>query len=81
MKWQVTMTTLWCDIVGDWVTVLVYADGSTKCSHFTRYGPMTRKIKEKGGSKRELSCNGPTCDLCLSYKEKVFRREAEEARV
>ena len=79
MDWLVTATTLYCDVVGDWVTVMVYPDGAVKCNHFNRYGPVKRKVKG-GGSNEIPECNGSDCALCTGYKEDVFRRDAEMAK-
>lgn len=74
VTWRVTACTFWCDTVGDWATVLVYKDGSVRCSHFNTYGPV---VVRKKGSREESVCEGPTCKLCLDYKEHVFHRETE----
>lgn len=71
MGWQVTATTLYCDAIGEWVTILVYKDGHTGCSHFTKFGEVNRKADGK-----ILECKGPnSCALCAAYKEDVFRRD------
>mgnify|MGYP001097423867 CR=1 FL=1 len=79
MDWIVTATTLFCDVVEHWVTIMVYPDGGTKCNHFNRYGPFKKKVKGKG-SNEIPECNGPDCALCQGYKEDVFRRDAEAAK-
>jgi len=71
MGWQVTATTLYCDAIADWVTVLVYKDGHTGCGHFAKFGEISRKSGDK-----MLVCKGPdSCQLCAEYKEDVLRRE------
>jgi len=76
VEWRVTMKTFLCDIVEDWATVLVYRDGTVKCTHFMRHGPV--KLKNKKSKEEVKLCRGPeNCDLCLAYKEDVFRREKE----
>jgi hypothetical protein len=78
VKWLVTMTTYWCETVEDWASILVYKDGSVRCSHFNAYGPM---IVKRRGSTKETVCEGPTCKLATDYREGVFRREEEEQRL
>ena len=34
VDWQVTATTIYCDAVDDDVTLLVYKDGSAKCTGY-----------------------------------------------
>ena len=75
MGWRVTATTLFCDAVNDWVTVMVYPDGKKGCGHWTRHGKVSRKVGDK-----RLECNGPDCDVCNAYREDVSRRDAEAAK-
>ncbi len=35
-KWQITATTIHCDLVDDFVTIMVYKDWSTKCVWYSR---------------------------------------------
>lgn len=77
MEWRVTMKTFLCDKVEDWATVLVYRDGTVKCTHFMRYGPVELKADKKSQEETKLCEGSEKCDLCLSYKQDVFRREAE----
>ena len=78
MDWIVTATTLFCDVVGDWVTIMVYPDDTVKCNHFARHGPVKRTAKRKESGEIP-ECTGPDCALCTGYKEDVFRRDAELA--
>jgi len=80
MDWLVTASTLFCDIIDDWVTIMVYPEDSPRCSHFVRYG--TVKGVAKGKQHGEIpECTGPAdCALCKEYKEEVFRRDAEAAK-
>ena len=72
--WQVTATTLFCDVVDEWVTILVYKDGTTKCSHVIEHGQTGRKT----GKDEWQECPGPSaCALCTAYKEKVFSENTE----
>jgi len=70
MGWKVTATKLFCDIVNEWVTVMVYHDGTTKCGYYERH------LAEEGGKKKgECPDN---CALLPAYKEDVFRREERD---
>ena len=44
VNWQVTATTIYCDAVADEVTVLVYKDGTAKCTGYTKYGEPGREV-------------------------------------
>ena len=85
VNWQVTATTIHCDAVDDFVTILVYKDGSTRCvGYHNKYGEpnitkQTAKLLKKKGKNlgRELRCEGPECHRVVEYKEKLFAEEAE----
>jgi hypothetical protein len=62
MGWKVTATKLFCDIVKQWVTILVYHDGTTKCGYYERH-PRESQCLER-------------CTVVDAYKEDVFQREA-----
>jgi len=79
LDWQVTATTLFCDQVGEWVTIMVYPDGTVKCNYFVRHGPTKKKVKGEE-SKENRECTGTDCALCTGYKEKVSQRDAEAAK-
>jgi hypothetical protein len=70
MGWNVTATKLFCNIVKQWVTILVYHDGTTKCGYFERH------LADKASNNpREAQCL-EKCTLLHAYKEDVFQREA-----
>jgi len=72
MNWQLTMTLLWCEKVHSWVPVSVYEDGTVRCGHLTRLERSKKKI-----GKSAASCSPASCELCISYKQKVFSREGK----
>ena len=82
-EWEVTAITIYCDAVDDEsVTLLVYNDGSMKCSAYKKYGEpdkeisklMKRKEKRVG---RSLKCEGPECHRLVDYKDSVFSEKRE----
>ena len=82
VNWQVTATTIYCEAVDDEVTVMVYKDGSAKCTGYKKYGEPNKEIvsllkKKSKRLKRQLECVGSDCYRVTQYKEKLF---AEEAR-
>ena len=84
-NWQVTATTIYCDAVDDDVTLLVYKDGSAKCSGYRKYveSPTTEALKElqKRTKKlgRQLKCEGPQDRRVTDYRDKIFAEEAAKA--
>jgi len=92
-NWQVTATTIFCDIVGQETTIMVYKDWSTACTYHKRWGPV-RRLKRKGfagflswlgiisDEKRVpvSGCKGPAeCPKVCEYRDKLYREEEELA--
>jgi hypothetical protein len=66
MGWQVTATTVTCEYVADFATIMVQPDGTAKCSFVNRHG------KTKDGKKRLKNCKWPDCPLVADFKEKAL---------
>ncbi|MFC1955646.1 hypothetical protein ACFLWZ_03835 [Chloroflexota bacterium] len=82
VNWQVTATTIYCDVVDDEVTLMVYKDGLAKCVGYERYGEPdkeTAKLIEKKSKElgRKLECEGSECWRVIQYRDKLFAEEAE----
>jgi len=83
VNWKVTATTIYCDVVDDEVTLLVYKDGSAKCIAYTKYGKPDKEtlnlLKKKSNQlKRHLECEGPECRWVIQYRDKLFAEEAKK---
>jgi len=83
-KWQITATTIKCDMVDEYVTLMVYKDWSTKCVWYSRNKQKTvedknykvdRKLKPKVDK-----CQGPNCSYVTSYKDKLVKEELGEKK-
>jgi len=82
VNWQVTATTIYCDVVDDEVTILVYKDKSLKCTGYQKYGKPDKKVvallkKKSKQLKRESWCEGPECGRVIEYRDKLFAEEAK----
>ena len=83
VNWQVTATTIYCDAVDDEVTVMVYKDGSARCTGYGKYGEPSKEIlnqlkKKSKQLEQQLKCAGPECYRVTQYKEKLFAEEAKK---
>jgi len=81
VNWQLIATTIYCDAVDEEVTLLVYKDGSVKCTGYKKYGESGKEILAKRRSKRlkqHLKCDGPECYRVIQYKDRLFTKEAEK---
>jgi len=74
--WRVTATTIYCDLVGDFVTILVHKDWSANCVWYNRYKREVadRKIDKKLKVKAE-KCTGPECPHVIGYRDKLIKEE------
>lgn len=78
--WQITAKTIFCDAVDDEVTVLIYKDGSTRCTGHRKYDEPNditlQTIKEKTRKlKRPVKCEGEGCPRVIQYREKILTEE------
>ena len=78
--WQVTATTIYCDVVDDEVTLIVSADGTVKCTGCQRYlkpGKETDKeMKEKSRRLgRQIECQGLDCFRVAEYKDSLLGKK------
>ena len=83
VDWQVTAATIYCDAIDSEVTLLVYKDGSAKCTGYVKYREsgkeMAKLLKKKSKQlKRQLECEGPSCYRVIQYRDKLFAEEAED---
>ena len=68
-NWQITATTLKCDLVNEYVTVMVNKDWSYKCVWWSR----NHNNKSKGTAH---SCAGPGCQHVIAYRDRLIKEEA-----
>jgi len=78
-KWQITATTIHCDVIGDFVTIMVNKDWSTSCAWHNRYkqkalGDKKQKFDKATRLKIE-KCAGPECSYVTDYRNKLIQEE------
>ena len=83
--WQVTATTLMCDAIEDYVTIMVYKDWTAKCAWYNRYGekkdnPRELKRLDKKIRLKLEKCPGPSCQWVTGYRDKLQREETEKGQ-
>jgi hypothetical protein len=72
VDWQVTATTIRCDVVKDEVTLLVYKDWSVKCTGRLKYTNV-RRTSRNG---RIAACEENRCELAKEYCQKLQNEES-----
>mgnify|MGYP001034949198 CR=1 FL=1 len=86
VDWQVTVTTIHCEAVDDYVTLMVYKDKSANCVGYKKYGEGITKEVAKGLKKKakelgkEFRCEGPECHRLIEYRDKLFAEEEAKAK-
>ena len=83
VNWQIVATTIFCDAIGDEVTLLVNKDWSAKCTGYRKYGKPNKEIlnllkRRSKQLKQRLECTGPLCHRVVQYKEKLFAEETKK---
>lgn len=83
-SWQLTATTINCDIVNDEATIIVYKDWTVKCTGHARYASSSKArglIRGKSMSpERHLECLGPECPKVIQYREKLLSEESRSGK-
>jgi hypothetical protein len=75
--WEITATTVNCDAVDDEVTLIIYVDGTCKCTGRDKYAQpdkeTARVIKKKSRRVKLVGCCQGDCPRLQQYREQVFR--------
>ena len=79
-NWQITATTIHCDMVDDFVTIMINKDWSMKCAWYNRY--KQKAIDEKKRFDKEIKakiekCQGPECSYLVEYRDKLIQEESD----
>jgi hypothetical protein len=75
--WEITATTVSCDAVDDEVTLIVYADGTSKCTGRDKYAKTdkeTARVIKKSRHVKLSGCCEDDCPRLEQYREYVFKR-------
>ena len=72
--WQITATTVHCDAVNDEVTLLVYADGTAKCTGSQKHAASGKKGRP--ASKKSRECREADCTTLIRYRDSLLKTGA-----
>lgn len=79
--WQVTAMSMYCDCVGEEVTVMVYGDWTVKCTGYEKFAgeptPETLAALQKKSKRlgKQLKCLGPLDDKLIAYRDRLAAEE------
>lgn len=80
-NWQITATTIYCDHVDDYVTIMVDKDWTTRCAWFNRYKQKALDDEKQKFDKhikgKIEKCIGPDCPMAMEYRDKLIKEESE----
>ena len=83
VNWQLTATTIYCEVVADEVTFLVYKDGSVRCTgegkHASGRGGPPAGRGRAGKMAGAGGCRGKECTLPAKYRDRLFAEETGRA--
>jgi hypothetical protein len=79
-SWQITAKTIFCNAVDDEVTILVYKNGTARCTGCQKYSKpndFTRSVVKKKTRhfKSPIQCQGEQCARVTQYKEKTLAED------
>jgi hypothetical protein len=74
-EWEITATTVYCDAIDDEVTLIIYRDGTSRCTWHQKHAAndnkgLTRK-KNPRQDKRD-TCQGADCSRVTQYRESLI---------
>jgi hypothetical protein len=80
--WQLTAKTIYCDAVDDEVTILIYKDGSVRCTGFIKYTQPNEQTQAMIRGKcrklgRLIKCEGEDCPRVTGYKESILQESSK----
>ena len=80
VDWEVTATTIYCDDVDDEVTILVYQDGTAKCTGSQKYLKPNKETAQELKKKRQrpgkaLACQGAACSKVPQYRDELMNKK------
>jgi hypothetical protein len=75
--WEITATTIYCDDVDDEVTLVISADGSSRCTGCQKYARPDKKTdksmkKKSRQTGRKLVCKEVDCSRIIQYRDSLL---------
>lgn len=81
-KWQTAVTTIKCEKIDDYVSIMVQKDWTVKCTWYNQYKEPSSEGKksiklDKSARKKIEKCEGPLCSYVTGYRDKLMEEEQE----
>jgi hypothetical protein len=80
VDWEITATTIYCDAVDDEVTLMVTADGTTRCTGLDKYLKPSRETSREMNNRgkklgRKIACEGDACQRIKLYRDELMGKK------
>ncbi|MHB8105199.1 MAG: hypothetical protein ACYDG5_06630 [Dehalococcoidales bacterium] len=80
VDWEVTATTIHCGDVDDEVTIIVYQNGTAKCTGSQKYSKTnketTKELKKKSKQLgKTLACKDADCAKISKYRDELLKKK------
>jgi hypothetical protein len=80
--WEITATTVYCDAVDDEVTLIISADGTSRCTGREKYlkpnKETSRAMRKKSRQQpKPLACRDNECTTLRSYRDNILDSEGK----
>ncbi|MBN1177451.1 MAG: hypothetical protein JXA51_07220 [Dehalococcoidales bacterium] len=80
VDWEITATTIYCDAVDDEVTLMVQADGTSRCTGRDKYIKPSREVSREMNTRgkklgRKLACEGDACQRVTAYHNELLGKK------
>jgi hypothetical protein len=81
--WEITATTVHCDAVDDEVTLLVYADGTSRCTGRQKYAKPDKEtsrvnMKKNRQKGKQPGCRENDCYRLSQYRDSLLNIKTEK---
>jgi hypothetical protein len=80
VDWEVTAKTIYCEDVADEVTIIVYGNGTAKCTGSQKYLKLNKEaakeLKQKSRKTgKKLSCKVEDCSKVTKYRDELMSKQ------
>jgi hypothetical protein len=74
--WEITATTVYCDAVDGEVTLIIYRDGTSRCTWHQKYSGNNKGLagKKKPRQDKRTGCQGAACPRVTQYRDSLIHR-------
>ena len=79
-KWQTAVTTIKCDIIDDYVSIMVQKDWTSKCTWYKQNREPAsdgkKRVKRDKKTRAQIEkCQGPLCSYVTGYRDSLIEEE------